>query len=553
METTEFRVIGPPGTGKTTYLSRQVERVIAQDGSDAVMVASLTRAAAAEVAGRNLPVHPQQIGTLHSHAYHTLDHPEIADSPERLEVWNAYITDQGKPYYQITTGGQDLDEAKEGAIQTGETKGDSYFQQYQQYRARMQPEEVWTESVLRFARYWEDWKADTGYLDFTDLIESAYHHSTRAPGNPSAIFLDEAQDMDRLEMSLARKWGQHAEHFIIVGDPDQNLYQWRGSDPEVFTTPEIPEERYRVLTQSYRVPEAVHAYAVRWIQQIPDRPPVEYHPRDALGAIQRMHSGSWQHPDPLLTKAQEYTAEGKTVMFLTSCSYMLEPLKAVLRRQGIPFHNPYRRKRGDWNPLQTSGTSMAERLEAFLYPKYAEEDRWWRLHELADWIPLLKSQGTLQRGVKTEIQTMVEKHDVRDVLPWDVVRRFFRDDVDLTPLQHFDLAWLESRMLARKRKRAAFPLRILKQRGFHALREQPKIIIGTGHSVKGGQADVVFVFPDLSRAFMRDYHRSQTGRNALIRLFYVMLTRAREEVVLCQNAGALRMQWLPISGNGREK
>ena len=41
-------MIGPPGCGKTTWLSRQVQRAV-DEGKD-VVVASLTKAAAAEAA-----------------------------------------------------------------------------------------------------------------------------------------------------------------------------------------------------------------------------------------------------------------------------------------------------------------------------------------------------------------------------------------------------------------------------------------------------------------------------------------------------------------------
>ena len=40
------------------------------------------------------------------------------------------------------------------------------------------------------------------------------------------------------------------------------------------------------------------------------------------------------------------------MMFLAACSYMLHPVVAALRKRGIPFHNPYRKSNGFWNPLR---------------------------------------------------------------------------------------------------------------------------------------------------------------------------------------------------------
>src|SRR5579862_1388839 len=52
----EYRIFGPPGTGKTTYLSKQVKNAAERFGSDSVLVTSFTRAAAAELVGRDLPL-----------------------------------------------------------------------------------------------------------------------------------------------------------------------------------------------------------------------------------------------------------------------------------------------------------------------------------------------------------------------------------------------------------------------------------------------------------------------------------------------------------------
>ena len=67
-----------------------------------------------------------------------------------------------------------------------------------------------------------------------------------------------------------------------------------------------------------------------------------------------------------------------------------------------------------------------------------------------------------------------------------------------------------------------------------ALLEQPRVVVGTIHSVKGGQADVVYLFPDLSQAGAAQYERSGPPCDSVIRLFYVGVTRAREALYICQ-------------------
>jgi len=84
--TAEYRIFGPPGTGKTTNLSRQIRRAVERFGPDSVLVTSFSKAAAAELAGRDLPISTDRIGTLHSHCYHALGAPAIAEA--NVEEWN---------------------------------------------------------------------------------------------------------------------------------------------------------------------------------------------------------------------------------------------------------------------------------------------------------------------------------------------------------------------------------------------------------------------------------------------------------------------------------
>ena len=44
---------------------------------------------------------------------------------------------------------------------------------------------------------------------------------------------------------------------------------------------------------------------------------------------------------------------------------------------------------------------------------------------------------------------------------------------------------------------------------------------------------MVYLFPDISRAGMREWTGSPTQQAAVYRLFYVAMTRARDTLVLC--------------------
>jgi superfamily I DNA/RNA helicase len=80
----------------------------------------------------------------------------------------------------------------------------------------------------------------------------------------------------------------------------------------------------------------------------------------------------------------------------------------------------------------------------------------------------------------------------------------------------------------------AFPAEIAARRSARALLETPQVVVGTIHSVKGGQADVVYLFPDLSQAADAQYAHGGAARDSVIRQFYVGATRAREVLYICQ-------------------
>jgi len=218
------------------------------------------------------------------------------------------------------------------------------------------------------------------------------------------------------------------------------------------------------------------------------------------------------------------------VMLLASCSYMLHPVIAVLRQQGIPFHNPYRKSAGFWNPLRHGRKeSSTNRILSLLGPK-----RWTR-GDIRLWAEWLNPNGNLRPGA----EALVAAADDSIPLTAEWLRELFEPDAlegllgargDSQRLIH----WWSRRIVPEFHARVKFPLAVALTGGSQALEESPRVIVGTIHSVKGGQADAVFLFPDLSAAGDAAYQRHGAPRDSVIRLFYVGMTRARHALYICQ-------------------
>jgi hypothetical protein len=176
-------------------------------------------------------------------------------------------------------------------------------------------------------------------------------------------------------------------------------------------------------------------------------------------------------------------------------------------------------------------------------PEMWEEGRPWTNGEVVRWAQVLQSRGVLVRGAKTEMAKLAPEH----LATFDgdgIFARFFEPEAlnsmaaawQQGPVALLD--WWKGRLTAEVFPRAAFPVEVVKRHGARGLVEAPQVIVGTIHSVKGGQADIVYLFPDLSQAGADQYARPGVSRDAVIRVAYVGATRARERLVICKPESA---------------
>ena len=330
----------------------------------------------------------------------------------------------------------------------------------------------------------------------------------------------EAQDHTPLQLAVIRSWS--TRYRILVGDDDQNLYEWSGAIPQAFFEPPLPAGQEQVLEQSYRVPKAVHRVATEWVKGINHRREKAYLPRDHEGsvtysALTLMDIDAGHLPDDLLNDPD------KTYMFLTSCGYMLDPIVAGLKSRGISFHNPYRRTNPRWNPL----ASVMPRLDAYMKPGM------WSGIALHSWASQLRTKGVFRTSRKEALvrwsgeEDDIDLDDLKSTFVPSIYDRIMRRDISIFGMRRVGAtgSW-------------EYALRIYQ--GSEAER-QSRVIVGTIHSVKGGEADVVYLFPDLSRAGFLDWQNYMTT-DRVRRLYYVGMTRAREDLVLCSASG-LSIGW----------
>lgn len=312
------------------------------------------------------------------------------------------------------------------------------------------------------------------------------------------------------------------------------LYRFRGADPSTLLDLGVPESDQIILDQSHRVPERVLEVADDWVHKLTRRAEKRYLPRDAEGKV-TLSSSSFADVDDLVLEIRERLDAGLSVMAMTACSYQLDPLKHELKRQGVPFQNRYRRSRGDWNPMAPStgrATSSVDRLVAYLImdeDAFGDLSRLWTGRDVKAWSKFVRSSGVFRRGAKGAIEGLPDRE-----LTYEEVAQLFASEEELETAVEPSLDWFASHLTAEGQRALEFPIAVYRRSGPSALVSEPRLEIGTIHSFKGGQADSVFVCPDLSYAGAREWDAEGEARDSVIRQFYVAMTRARDELVICQ-------------------
>jgi hypothetical protein len=339
-------------------------------------------------------------------------------------------------------------------------------------------------------------------------------------------------------LALARKWGNQWDYFYVAGDDDQAIFSFQGATPDAFLDPPLPDEQKVILRKSHRIPSDVHKFAETWIRRVGRREQKEYLPRQERGLLRYEDSSSdglqFAAPEKIIKDATQYLDKGKRVMVLARAGYMLDPLVRHCRKEGIPFWNPYARDRYEWNPLTpTRGISSADRLKAYMKPCWKPED-------VELWLKVLRRKGTkLRPQVDDLVRSAKALRPDSPMYPHDIT-----DDPDLEMMwvygtQEEKLAWFKDNLSSSGRGGIEMNLACIKKG--HEPGATPLLIVGTCHSVKGGEAEVVYLMPDMPPAAKEDWING--GRDNQYRTWYVGATRARETLVLCGISSRNGVSW----------
>jgi len=464
-------ILGPPGTGKTTTLLDLVKREADQVATQAIGFMSFSRRAVKEARERLGATEDDfpYFRTLHSMAFRLceLNRRDVMQPSHFVAFSNL----TGVPL-KAPPSEEDPSRGWEGEV------GDQALSVYGRSRSRGTPvREEWEASKIpgltwEQVRYvvtaYEEFKRDSGLWDFHDMIE-------RAQGvlPVETFFLDEAQDTSSAQWAFLRRVLPDSCRVIVAGDDDQCVYGWSGASSEML-------QRLRgdvqILPVSHRLPVAVKRVADAVSAQIRRRVPKEFAPRPDPGSVLWL-----KDPDRVdLT-------DGKTHLLLARSNYQLGVWRTMARRQGVIYSLPS----GEWS------WSLPSVRAAYAFEALRRGDLISR-NELA----------LINRYLDHKVAP------TRDRLTWS----------DVFPDETRGVPWFDALTAMPEGDREY--IRKVRARG-ESMKEPGRVRIGTVHSVKGAEAEVVTLLTDVS--YRADEAR-KVDPDAELRVLYVGVTRASERL-----------------------
>lgn len=526
-----YRIYGPPGTGKTTYLLSKVKEELASGVyPEQVVYTSFTKSGAREARDRALaqfkdysPDQFHSFSTIHSICFRRigLKRENVFAGKKLSEFCHEFGYDVA-----LQTSHNNGDFETELPNQVLQTEADYYEYFINWYRNLMMdfddayrafvmsadlPRNFTYDRLKTYIERRNEYKRANSLFSFTDMLEVALENQIMPSDDFKVIVQDEAQDLSPLLAQVAAMWALKAERYYVGGDIYQALYSFMGADPSIMLNMKADHDIR--LKQSYRCPIEVHDLSRRIVGRFSARySDDDFAPVDKQGAIARCF--------PSQLKWDEILGGDDSVFYLHRTHYLLNQAFNELISSGIPFGTLH----GYQSPLQSAKARVASSMLKLVNGKHIPISD---VVKLMDYLPSKTQHETyLKLGTKTGTKKLAHDNSAMNVSARDLHGLGFTQDF----MNHFTPNDVFSPLKLSIPEKTYFNL-LVRRFGPGILDKEPKLILGTLHSVKGMECDTAIINTNLTR---RTYDGMQREPDPEHRLFYTAVTRSKNSVIILQ-------------------
>lgn len=351
-------VIAGPGTGKTGTLAARIRCLIEKRRVKAseITAVTFTNKAAKELTTRLQKEMPHrraaslvQTGTFHSICFRMLRQAGadliLADQLELTELASQIIQEQKLPLGPAAFLRKVSEQKMKEALNSGEESTDPGIQNgIALYQKRMEDLKIWDFDDL--------------LIRALALLQEDQEEVRRFCSHFRYLLVDEFQDINPLQYELIRQWNRDGRELFLIGDPDQSIYGFRGSDPRCFAQvqKDYPLTEVIRLEKNYRSTFAIIGGACGLISHNPG-PERKLVSASGFGFPVRIVGTGGKRSQGIyaareinrmiggidMLDAQERQQDGKTVRsfsdigVLCRTNQQVESMEEYLKTEGIPY------------------------------------------------------------------------------------------------------------------------------------------------------------------------------------------------------------------------